>query len=142
MRTLTSAARRTLRAKAHHLQPVVIVGTNGLTPAVLHEIDVNLRAHQLIKVRVFGDDRDVRERLLAQVCADLDAAPVQHLGKTLTLWRPAPAPEPVALKAPKTPKTRKAKTKPAAAPTARRRAVAPPADSRREPRPRVRRSAR
>lgn len=123
MRTLTSAARRALRAKAHHLQPVVIVGTNGLTPAVLHEIDVNLRAHELIKVRVFGDDRDVRERLLAQVCSDLDAAPVQHLGKTLTLWRPAPEPEPVAPKASKTTKARRTKAKPAAAPTARRRAA-------------------
>ena len=87
-----------LRARAHHLQPVVSVGTNGLTPAVLHEIDVNLAAHELVKVRVFGDDRIERERLLAQVCADLDAAPVQHLGKMLTLWRPSPAPEPVAAK--------------------------------------------
>jgi putative YhbY family RNA-binding protein len=123
MRTLTSAARRALRAKAHHLQPVVIVGTNGLTPAVLHEIDVNLRAHELIKLRVFGDDRDERERLLAQVCADLDAAPVQHLGKTLTLWRPAPEVQPAAPKTPKTTKARKTKAKPAAAPTSRRRAA-------------------
>jgi putative YhbY family RNA-binding protein len=82
-----------LRAKAHHLLPVVSIGTNGLTASVLHEIDVNLTAHELIKVRVFDDDRDERDRLLARVCADLDAAPVQHLGKTLTLWRPSPAPE-------------------------------------------------
>jgi putative YhbY family RNA-binding protein len=94
MRTLTSAERRALRAKAHHLQPVVSVGTNGLTPSVLHEIDVNLTAHELVKVRVFDDDRDERERLLARVCADLDAAPVQHLGKTLTLWRPSPTAQP------------------------------------------------
>ena len=106
-----------LRAKAHHLQPVVSIGTNGLTPAVMHEIEVNLRAHELIKLRVFGDDRNERERLLAQVCVDLDAAPVQHLGKTLTLWRPAPEPEPAAAKTPKT------KAKPAAASTSRRRAV-------------------
>jgi putative YhbY family RNA-binding protein len=85
-----------LRAKAHHLHPVVSIGVHCLTRTVLHEIDVNLRARELVKVRVFGDDRDARERLLAQVCTELDAAPVQHLGKTLTLWRPAPAPEPVA----------------------------------------------
>jgi putative YhbY family RNA-binding protein len=84
-----------LRARAHHLQPVVSIGANGLTRAVLHEIDVNLLAHELVKVRVFGDDRNERERLLAQVCAGLDAAPVQHLGKTLTLWRPSPGTEPV-----------------------------------------------
>ena len=112
MRTLTSAARRALRAKAHHLQPVVSIGTNGLTPAVLHEIEINLLAHELVKVRVFGDDRDERERLLARVCADLDAAPVQHLGKTLTLWRPTPEPAPVAAKA---------KAKPAASSASRRR---------------------
>jgi RNA-binding protein len=114
MRTLTSAARRTLRAKAHPLRPVVSIGTNGLTPSVLHEIDVNLLAHELIKVRVFGDDRNERERLFLQVCADLGAAPVQHLGKTLTLWRPSPAPEPVQVKA---------KTRPAAPSGSRRRAT-------------------
>jgi len=91
MPTLTSAARRALRAKAHHLQPVVAIGTNGLTAAVLHEIDVNLLAHELVKVRVFDPDRVARETLFAQVCTELDAAPVQHLGKILTLWRPAPA---------------------------------------------------
>jgi RNA-binding protein len=96
MRTLTPASRRELRAKAHHLHPFVSIGQHGLTAAVLHEIDVNLRAHELIKIRVFGDDRNDRERLLAQICADLDAAPVQHLGKTLTVWRPAPEPEAVA----------------------------------------------
>jgi putative YhbY family RNA-binding protein len=94
MRTLTSGVRRLLRAKAHHLNPVVSIGHHGLTPAVLNEIDVNLRAHELIKVRVFGDDRDERERLLAQICDGLDAAPVQQLGKTLTVWRPAPKPAP------------------------------------------------
>src|SRR5215471_2778021 len=93
MRTLTSAERRALRAKAHHLQPVVSIGSNGLTASVLHEIDVNLTAHELVKVRVFNDDRDEREHLFAQVCAELDAAPVQHLGKILMLWRPPPAPK-------------------------------------------------
>ena len=82
-----------LRAKAHHLHPVVSIGANGLTPAVLHGIDINLTAHELVKVRVFDDDRDARGQLLERICADLDAAPVQHLGKILMLWRPAPAPE-------------------------------------------------
>jgi putative YhbY family RNA-binding protein len=93
MRTLTSAERRALRAKAHHLHPVVSIGAQGLTNSVLHEIDVNLTAHELVKVRVFDDDRDERERLFARICSDLDAAQVQHLGKTLTLWRPSPEPE-------------------------------------------------
>ena len=94
MRTLTPAERRAFRAKAHSLHPFVTIGQHGLTPAVLHEIDVNLVAHELIKIRVFNDDRAEREALLARICGDLDAAPVQHLGKILTIWRPAPPPEP------------------------------------------------
>ena len=94
MRTLTPAERRAFRAQAHSLHPFVSIGQHGLTPAVLHEIDVNLVAHELIKIRVFNDDRGERETLLAQICGDLDAAPVQHLGKILTIWRPTPPPEP------------------------------------------------
>lgn len=90
MRLLPPAERRALRAKAHHLHAVVTVGQHGLTAAVLREIDVNLRAHELIKVRVFSDERDQREVMLARICAGLDAAPVQHIGKLLVLWRPAP----------------------------------------------------
>ena len=88
--TLTPAERRDLRAKAHHLEPVVTVGHHGLTPAVLHEIDLALLAHDLVKVRVLGDDRDAREAMLSEACAALDCAPVQHLGKVLVLWRPNP----------------------------------------------------
>ena len=90
MTVLTPPQRRALRAKAHHLQPVVSIGQHGLTPGVLHEIDVNLKAHELIKVRVFSEDRVRREEMLERICAELDAAPVQHLGKLLIVWRPAP----------------------------------------------------
>ena len=94
---LTPARRRALRAKAHHLDPVVSIGNQGLTPAVLHEIDVNLLAHELVKLRVHSDDRNEREQVLARVCNELDAAPVQHLGKVLIVYRErkdeeAPAP--------------------------------------------------
>jgi RNA-binding protein len=90
MPSVTPAQRRALRARAHHLHPVVSVGQHGLTPAVLHEIDVNLRAHELIKVRVFSDARAERDTLFERICAELDAAPVQHIGKLLVMWRPAP----------------------------------------------------
>ncbi len=90
MNPLTPAQRRALRAKAHHLQPVVTIGQHGLTPPVLHEIDLALTKHELIKVRVFSDERDQREAMLAQVCADMDCAAVQHLGKVLVVWRPNP----------------------------------------------------
>jgi RNA-binding protein len=90
MPTLDPAERRALRARAHHLDPVVSIGQHGLTPAVLREIDVALKAHELVKVRVFGDDRDAREALLSEICAALDAAPVQHLGKLLVIYRRNP----------------------------------------------------
>ena len=90
MTSLTPPQRRALRAKAHHLHPVVSVGQHGLTTAVLHEIDLNLIAHELVKVRVFNDDRVAREALLLSICAELDAAPVQHIGKLLVVWRPSP----------------------------------------------------
>jgi putative YhbY family RNA-binding protein len=64
MDPLTPSQRRELRAKAHHLQPFVTVGQHGLTPAVLHEIDLALLKHELIKVRVFSDARDEREAML------------------------------------------------------------------------------
>jgi RNA-binding protein len=90
MDSLTALQRRALRAKAHHLQPVVIIGQHGLTPAVLHEIDLGLIKHELMKVRVFSDAREEREALLARICVDMDCAPVQHVGKVLVLWRPNP----------------------------------------------------
>ena len=80
MRTISATERRTLRAKAHHLHPVVSVGQHGLTPSVLHEIDINLMAHELIKVKVFADVREERDALLERICTELDAAPVQHIG--------------------------------------------------------------
>lgn len=90
MNPLTPAERRDLRAKAHHLEPVVTVGQHGLTAPVLHEIDLALLAHELVKVKVLGDDREVRTAILEQAVAALDCTPVQHVGKILVLWRSNP----------------------------------------------------
>ena len=87
---LTTAERKVHRADAHHLDPVVMIGGDGLTPAVLKEADAALKAHGLIKVRVLGDDRTAREEIYAKMCDQLDAAPIQHIGKLLVLWRPIP----------------------------------------------------
>jgi RNA-binding protein len=87
---LTPTERRAHRAEAHHLEPVVAVGSDGLTDAVVKEADAALNAHGLIKVRVFADARDVREAMLAELADRLEAAPVQHIGKLLVLWRPVP----------------------------------------------------
>ena len=90
---LTPAERREQRAAAHHLDPVVLIGGDGLTPAVKKEIDAALNAHGLIKVRVFHDDRVARELMYQELTAELNAAPIQHIGKLLVLWRPKPAKE-------------------------------------------------
>ncbi len=90
---LTPAQRKVHRAEAHHLDPVVMIGGDGLTPAVQKEIDAALKAHGLIKVRVFSDDRLQREAFYQQLATDLSAAPIQHIGKLLVLWRPKPEKE-------------------------------------------------
>jgi RNA-binding protein len=87
---LTPSQRKEYRSAAHHLDPVVMIGADGLTDAVAKEADAALKAHGLIKVRVFSDDRAVREDLLAALADRLNAAPIQHIGKLLVLWRPIP----------------------------------------------------
>ena len=87
---LTPSERKEKRADAHHLDPVVLIGGDGLTPAVVKETDAALNAHGLIKVRVFSDDRETRETMLATLAEKLNAAPIQHIGKLLVLWRPVP----------------------------------------------------
>ena len=81
--------RKHLQGLAHGLNPVVMIGNNGLTDAVIREIAIILDAHELIKVRVLGDDREARVAMFEQICEDLGAAPVQHIGKLLVLWRPS-----------------------------------------------------
>ncbi len=88
--TLTPAQRKVHRADAHHLDPVVLVGGDGLSPSVKKEIEAALRSHGLIKIRVFSDDRAAREAMLQTLADELDAAPIQHIGKLLVLWRPIP----------------------------------------------------
>ena len=87
---LDSARRRALRARAHHLQPVVIIGGAGLAPAVINEIDVHLKSHELIKVKIQEAEREDRPRLAEQIAQALDAAVVQQIGKTVVVYRPRP----------------------------------------------------
>jgi putative YhbY family RNA-binding protein len=100
---ITPTERRDLRARAHALNPVVTIAGNGLTANVTAELDRSLQAHELIKVRIQGAERDQREALMIELCTQLEAAPVQHIGNVLIVWRPKreepakekKAPEPV-----------------------------------------------
>jgi RNA-binding protein len=87
---LSPAQRKVHRADAHHLDPVVMIGNDGLTAAVTKETDMALNAHGLIKIRVLGDDRPAREEMFQKLADELNAAPIQHIGKLLVLWRPQP----------------------------------------------------
>lgn len=127
MTELTIDQRKALRAAAHHLNPVVSLGQQGLTEAVLKEIDRALKAHELIKVKLHGIERDDRDQILTEICAALTCQPVQHIGKMFVLWRENPeelAP-PVQRKtsAPRAAKPRTKKQAAAATEKTRRRAV-------------------
>jgi len=100
MTDITSAQRRAFRAQAHHLNPVVSVAGNGLTPAVLSEIEKNLAAHELIKVRIYGEDRHQRAELMQAICDATGAANVQHIGNILVIYREAPPADKKPVKAP------------------------------------------
>ena len=88
--TLSPIERRALKAKAHALIPVVMIGDHGLTPAIVREVDRNLKAHELIKIRASTDDREQRGKWFDEVCDALNAAPVQHIGKIFVIWRHSP----------------------------------------------------
>ncbi|MGL4577012.1 MAG: YhbY family RNA-binding protein [Burkholderiaceae bacterium] len=89
--TLTPAQRRNLRGHAHHLHPLVMIGDAGLTPAVIAAIDLELKHHELIKVRAFSDDRGEREALLEAIGKACGCAAVQHIGKLFIVYRASSA---------------------------------------------------
>lgn len=88
--TLTARERAHLKARAHALEPVVHVGGSGLTEAVIAEVDRALTAHELIKVKIGGDDRAERVAIGNDLSARTGAAAVHRVGKVLILWRPRP----------------------------------------------------
>jgi RNA-binding protein len=88
--SLTPRERSHLKARAHPLEPSVKVGQAGLTKALTAEVDRALKARQLIKVKILGDDRDLRREVTDELCKRLDAALVQSVGKVVVLWRPKP----------------------------------------------------
>ena len=92
MKPLSPAECKLLKARAHALKPVVAVGNEGLSAAVLKEIEASLKAHDLIKIRVTGEDRELRQAMLGEICSLTGAAPVQHIGKILVVYRENPEP--------------------------------------------------
>ena len=90
MLSLSVPERRDLKARAHALNPTVMIGNAGLTEAVLKEITASLKTHELIKIRVMSDERAIRVAMLQAICTQLNAAPVQLIGKILVVYQPNP----------------------------------------------------
>ncbi|MGH8595177.1 MAG: YhbY family RNA-binding protein [Gammaproteobacteria bacterium] len=88
---MIASQRRALRARAHALKPIVILGSQGLTPAVVSAIDEALRTHELIKIRLRGVERGDRSTLSAAIAVQAAAEVVNSIGFMLTLYRARPA---------------------------------------------------
>lgn len=82
--------KRELRGRGHALKPVVSIGSAGLTPAVLRELELSLEHHELMKVKIAGTDRETRQAIIAQLCAACGAELVQAIGHVALIYREAP----------------------------------------------------
>ena len=76
-----------LKGIAHSLKPVVLLGNNGLTEAVVAEIDYALGHHELIKVKINTDDREVKQLIIDAIIRETNSIKVQAIGKTLAIYR-------------------------------------------------------
>ncbi|GJL81888.1 MAG: RNA-binding protein [marine bacterium B5-7] len=81
-----------LRGLAHHQKVVVSVGTKGITKALVDELDIALKTHELVKVKLAGNDKSDRAMCLERLCAATDAHAVQLIGHTGVIYRPAEEP--------------------------------------------------
>lgn len=89
---MTPAQRRELRARAHTLKPVILLGDAGLSDAVLAEADRALHDHELIKVRLPGVERESREQMAVRLCEQLGAEKIQAIGHVCVIFRANPPP--------------------------------------------------
>ncbi|MDG1163004.1 MAG: ribosome assembly RNA-binding protein YhbY [Burkholderiales bacterium] len=87
MHPLTNKTKRELKAKAHHLNPVVTIGDKGLSKPVLKELEIALDAHELIKIKIHSDDREERKAIMLKITESLGATPINQIGKMLVAYR-------------------------------------------------------
>lgn len=86
---LTAAQTRFLRGQAHDLRAILQTGAKGLTDALVAEVDAALEQHELIKIKVAGQERDERDAMIAALASRTEAALVQRIGHTAVLYRPS-----------------------------------------------------
>lgn len=87
---MLTADKKKFRAKAHSLKPVIMIGQSGLTEAVLSEIELALDNHELIKIKIQSDDRDLRSQISAEICSKTEAEFIQSIGKIIVIYRKNP----------------------------------------------------
>jgi RNA-binding protein len=88
--SLSKEKMRQYKGKAHHLNPVAMIGQKGLTEEVLSEIDVALNAHELIKIKIANEDRVERADIAKQICEQTGSDLIQTIGRTITIYRKCP----------------------------------------------------
>lgn len=86
---MNSADKKKLRAQAHNLKPVIMIGQSGLTAAVMAEIELALDSHELIKVRIRAERED-RKQISDKICMDTGAALIQTIGQITVIYRVNP----------------------------------------------------
>lgn len=84
---MTKIDKQSLKARAHHLNPVIIIGAKGLTSAVLEETNIALEAHELIKVKINAADKDEKLDIANSICDSLSADFIQLIGNIAILYR-------------------------------------------------------
>jgi len=87
---LSNQERRSLKAKAHSLNPVVMTGAKGLTDNVLAEIEVNLDAHELIKIKLVAENKEERKAMIERIITHTGAELIQTIGHVAAIYRPKP----------------------------------------------------
>jgi len=85
--SLSSKQKQHLRALAHKLKPVVLIGGSGLSEGLLAELETTLSHHELIKIKFAAGDRQQRQHMLETICSQTQAEVIQVIGRTATLYR-------------------------------------------------------
>ena len=88
--SLSKKQAKFLRAKCHDLKAVIMMGQKGLTEEVLNEMEIALTHHELVKIKLSVDDRELRKQLIVEICDKTQAQEVQSIGKTLSIYRVNP----------------------------------------------------
>ncbi|MGH1428875.1 MAG: ribosome assembly RNA-binding protein YhbY [Arenicella sp.] len=84
---LTGKQKNYLRGLAHNINPIITVGANGLSEAVLKELEIALEHHELLKIKLPADDKAAKTSLMATICTDTNSEPVQMIGRVGVIYR-------------------------------------------------------